>query len=51
MEMDDMINQNQFKAFMTLLKKELIRIEGLDEKEEIKEELLELAETVRLMMG
>lgn len=49
--MDNIVNQNQFKAFMTLVKKELMRIEGLDEKEEIKGELRELVETVQLMMG
>lgn len=49
--MDNTINQKQLKAFMTLLKKELMRIERLDEKEEIKQELREIAETVQLMIG
>lgn len=49
--MDNTINQKQLKAFMTLLEKELMRIERLDEKEEIKQELREIAETVQLMIG
>ena len=33
------MNQKQFKAFLMLLRKDLIRIEEIEKKEEIKEEL------------
>lgn len=47
---DNGMNQKQFKAFLQLLKKDLVRIAQLGGKEELKEELQQVIETVQLMI-
>lgn len=44
------MNQKQFKAFLQLLKKDLTRISQLEGKEELKEELQQVIETIQLMI-
>lgn len=48
--MDGEMNQKQFKAFLMLLKKDLIRIESIEEAEVIKEELRQVVETIQMMI-
>lgn len=47
--MDEM-NQKQFKAFLMLLRKDLIRIEDIENLDEIKEELKQVVETIQMMI-
>ena len=44
------LNQRQFKAFLQLLKKDLIRIEQLEGEEALKEELKQVIETIQIMI-
>ena len=44
------LNQKQFKAFLQLLKKDLIRIEQLEEAEKLKEEIQQVIDTIQLMI-
>lgn len=44
------MNQKQFKAFLMLLRKDLIRIEDIENLEDIKEELKQVIETIQMMI-
>ena len=44
------LNQKQFKAFLQLLKKDLIRIEQHEEAEKLKEEIQQVIDTIQLMI-
>jgi hypothetical protein len=44
------LNQKQFKAFLQLLKKDLIRIEQLEGEKTLKEELKQVIETIQIMI-
>ena len=44
------LNQKQFKAFLQLLKKDLIRIEQLEGEEKLKEELKQVIDTIQIMI-
>lgn len=47
--MDEM-NQKQFKAFLMLLRKDLIRIEDIENLDEIKDELKQVIVTIQMMI-
>ncbi len=44
------MNQKQFKAFLMLLRKDLIRIEDIENLDEIKEELKQVIVTIQMMI-
>lgn len=44
------MNQKQFKAFLFLLRKDLIRIEEKENLEDIKEELKQVIVTIQMMI-
>ncbi len=43
------MNQKQFKAFLMLLRKDLIRIEDIENLDEMKEELKQVIDTIQIM--
>lgn len=48
--MDEQMNQKQFKAFLMLLRKDLIRIEQIEDENLIKEELQQVVDTIQMMI-
>ena len=44
------MNQKQFKAFLMLLRKDLIRIEDIENLDKIKEELKQVIVTIQMMI-
>ncbi len=44
------MNQKQFKAFLMLLRKDLIRIEDIENLDEMKEELKQVIDTIQIMI-
>lgn len=44
------MNQKQFKAFLILLRKDLIRIEDIESIEDIKDELRQVIATLQMMI-
>lgn len=47
---DNDMNPKQFKAFLQLLKKDLARIERLEDKQTLKKELRQVIDTIQLMI-
>ena len=46
----DNINKNNFKAYLQLIKKDIIRIKQLEDKQQLKQELQELSDTIQLII-